>query len=78
MAAQHANVHVWYTIDRAEDAAAWQFSTGFVNKDMIQKHLLAASPDTQMLLCGPPPMLKFAVLPALEELGFTPNMHFSF
>lgn len=79
MAADHPNVHVWYTIDRVEgDAAAWKYSTGFVSTAMIKEHLPEPGQDTQVFLCGPPPMLKFAVLPALEELGFTPNMHFSF
>ncbi|DAZ96533.1 TPA: hypothetical protein N0F65_011210 [Lagenidium giganteum] len=76
MAANHDNVHVWYTIDRAEEG--WKYSVGYVTADMIKEHLPAAGPDVQVFMCGPPPMLKFAVLPALEQLGFTPNMHFSF
>ncbi|ETV98500.1 hypothetical protein H310_08638 [Aphanomyces invadans] len=76
MAKEHPNVKVWYTVDRATDS--WKFSTGFVTKSMIEKHLFAPSPDVQVFLCGPPPMLKLAVVPALEELGFTPGMHFAF
>jgi cytochrome-b5 reductase len=77
-------VFVWYTIDRLtkeeekKEKETWQYSIGFVNAKMIQEHLPKASEDTQILMCGPPPMLKFAVLPALEELGYTPNQHFSF
>ncbi|TMW60902.1 hypothetical protein Poli38472_000944 [Pythium oligandrum] len=77
MARNHSNVHVWYTIDR-DASPEWKFSTGFVNAEMIKKHLPAAAADVQIFMCGPPPMLKFAVLPALEELGFSPNQHFSF
>ncbi|CAI5740393.1 unnamed protein product [Peronospora destructor] len=76
MAAKHDNVKFWYTVDRAEEA--WKYSKGFVSAEMIKKHLPAAASDVQILMCGPPPMLKFAVLPALEELGFTPDQHFSF
>ncbi|RLN66331.1 hypothetical protein BBJ29_002605 [Phytophthora kernoviae] len=76
MSAAHDNVHFWYTVDRAEKN--WQYSVGFVSADMMKKHLPAAASDVQIFMCGPPPMLKFAVLPALEELGFTPDMHFSF
>lgn len=35
-------------------------------------------PKTLVLMCGPPPMLKYACLPALEALGYTEEMHFSF
>ncbi|RLN38419.1 hypothetical protein BBJ28_00026238, partial [Nothophytophthora sp. Chile5] len=76
MAAAHANVHVWYTLDRADDS--WKYSVGFVSAEMMKKHLPEAAADVQIFMCGPPPMLKFAVLPALESLGFTPDMHFSF
>lgn len=76
MVKNHSNVHAHYTVDRAGDD--WKYSVGFVNADMIIKHLPPAADDVQIFMCGPPPMLKFAVLPALEELGFTPNQHFSF
>ncbi|KAF1317752.1 Nadh-cytochrome b5 reductase, partial [Globisporangium splendens] len=76
MVQNHANVHAHYTIDRASDG--WKHSVGFVNAEMIKNNLPPAAADVQIFMCGPPPMLKFAVLPALEELGFTPNQHFSF
>ncbi|KAI9913349.1 hypothetical protein PsorP6_006688 [Peronosclerospora sorghi] len=76
MAAKHANVKFWYTVDRAEKG--WKYSTGFVSADMIKNHVPAPASDVQIFMCGPPPMLKFAVLPALEELGFTPDQYFSF
>ncbi|KAF1776054.1 Riboflavin synthase-like beta-barrel [Phytophthora cactorum] len=58
MAANHANVKFWYTVDKATDG--WKYSTGFVSAEMIKKHLPAAAPDVQIFMCGPPPMLKFA------------------
>jgi hypothetical protein len=38
---------------------------------MLREHLLPASPDAIVAMCGPPPMIKFACIPNLEKLGFT-------
>jgi cytochrome-b5 reductase len=59
-----------YTLDKPP--AKWQFSTGFISRDMIERYCLfdGASKNTQVFMCGPPPMLKFACVPALNELGF--------
>lgn len=56
----------------------WKYSSGFVNADMIRDHLPAAGDETQILMCGPPPMIKYACLPNLEKLGFTSDMYFDF
>ena len=32
----------------------------------------------QILMCGPPPMLRYACIPALEELGFGEGDWFRF
>ncbi|KDO23147.1 hypothetical protein SPRG_09955, partial [Saprolegnia parasitica CBS 223.65] len=76
MTRNYTNVKVWYTVDRPKDN--WAFSSGFVNKEMLAAHMPAPGPHTQIFMCGPPPMLKFAVMPALEELGYTPGMLFTF
>jgi len=67
-----------HTLDRPPKK--WAHSEGFVTKEMIAKHIPAASADgsTQVLMCGPPPMIKFACLPALKELGFKDDSYFSF
>ena len=68
---------LWYTVDRLDDGVApseWKYDTGFINTEMVKKHLLfdnAAPGQTQFFMCGPPPMIKFACLPALKELGFS-------
>ncbi len=49
-----------------------------MNADMIKDHLPAAGDETQILMCGPPPMIKYACLPNLEKLGFTADMYFDF
>ena len=60
-----------YTLDRPP--AEWKYSTGFISKEMIEKYSLfsGSSKDTQIFMCGPPPMIKFACIPNLTELGFT-------
>jgi cytochrome-b5 reductase len=73
---KHPNFKFWYTLDRPP--GAWKYSTGFVSIEMIESHLPAPGKDTLILMCGPPPMLKFACIPSLEKLGYTEEMHFSF
>jgi len=67
-----------YTLDNPPEG--WKGSTGFINKDMIAKHVLkdGAADGAQVLMCGPPPMIKFAILPNLQELGLDENKWFSF
>eukprot|EP01137_Pigoraptor_chileana_P014059 Opistho-2@4914 len=77
MAAQHSQFKVWYTLDRPP-ASGWKYSSGFVSEDMIREHLFTAGADTQVFMCGPPPMIKFACIPALEKIGFTEANHFTF
>lgn len=42
---------------------------------MIQKHLPGPESDagTVILMCGPPPMIKFACTPSLDKLGYPEN-----
>lgn len=67
-----------YTLDKAPKN--WAYSVGFITKDMVEANLPAAAKDgsTQILMCGPPPMLKFACIPALKELGFSEDDYFCF
>jgi cytochrome-b5 reductase len=60
-----------YTVDRPPEG--WKYSSGFISKDMIEKYCLFhnSSKNTQVFMCGPPPMIKFACQPNLEQLGFT-------
>ena len=62
-----------YTVDHPPKGGKWEYSTGFISKEMIEKYCLVngSSKDTQVFMCGPPPMVKFACLPNLQELGFT-------
>eukprot|EP00804_Cyclotella_cryptica_P016755 CCRYP_002054-RA/>CCRYP_002054-RA protein AED:0.10 eAED:0.10 QI:242/1/1/1/1/1/2/39/314 len=67
-----------YTLDRPP--ANWKHSTGFITKEMIDTHLPKCASDgsTQILMCGPPPMIKFACIPNLEALGFKNTDYFVF
>lgn len=65
----------WYTIDRPEEG--WKYSSGFVNKDIIKEHLYEPDDDTHILLCGPPPMIKF-VHTQLDELGWPMENRFKY
>lgn len=69
---------IHYTLDRPP--AGWKYSTGFINKEMLEKSLPKAASDgsTQILMCGPPPMIKFACIPNLTELGFKPEHYFTY
>lgn len=68
--------HLWYTVDRPKDE--WSYSSGFVNEEMIKDHLPGSDEYSVILMCGPPPMIKYACIPNLEKLGFTPDQYFSF
>lgn len=61
---------LWYTVDKSI-TPTWKYDTGFITKEMIEQHGLFPSGKTHIFMCGPPPMIKFACLPALTELGYT-------
>ena len=70
-----------YTLD--DPPANWKGSKGFVDKEMIEKNVLGENmkgkiDSTQILMCGPPAMLKFAIEPVLKELGFGDKNKFCF
>lgn len=58
---------VWYMLDHPGEG--WRYGTGFVTKDVLREKLPPATPDTKVLLCGPPGMIN-ATRNALTELGF--------
>jgi len=63
-----------YTLDNPPEEN-WKHSSGFINKDMIQTHLPASNDSTLIILCGPPPMIKYACVPNLTELGFKEDQY---
>ena len=67
---------LWYTVDRAPEE--WKYSTGFINAEMLEKHMPPPSDETLICICGPPPMIKFACVPNLDKLGYAENMRYTF
>jgi cytochrome-b5 reductase len=68
LAEQHSNFKLWYTLDRPPPN--WAYSEGFVTDEMIKGHLFEGGVASSVfLICGPPPMVKFACVPNLEKLG---------
>lgn len=67
---------VAYTLDRP--GKDWAGFSGFVNDEMIKAALPMPGDGVQILLCGPPPMLKYACYPSLEKLGYAPDQIFAF
>jgi len=80
-AAKDPRLTVHYTLDRPPTDGSWKYSTGFINEEMLKENLPAAggsAADTVVLMCGPPPMIKFACIPNLEKLNFTQDQFFTF
>jgi cytochrome-b5 reductase len=79
-AARPDRFKVWYTLDHPPADGSWKFSTGFVSEEMLKNHLQPASSagGVQVLMCGPPPMIKFACVPNLEKLGYTEDLRIIF
>jgi cytochrome-b5 reductase len=58
--------------------AGWTYSVGFISADMIKEHLFPPSPETLVLMCGPPPMINFACVPNLDKLGYDSKLRFAY
>ncbi|XP_017793722.1 PREDICTED: NADH-cytochrome b5 reductase 3 [Habropoda laboriosa] len=67
---------LWYTVDTGSEN--WSYSTGHINAAMIKDHMFPPSPDTIVLMCGPPPMINFACHPNLDKLGYDAKLRFAY
>jgi len=70
-------LQLWYTVDRPP-ATGWSYSTGFITAEMISERLPPPSDTTLVLMCGPPPMVKFACQANLDKLGHAPERQLCF
>ncbi|KAJ5923333.1 hypothetical protein N7454_008578 [Penicillium verhagenii] len=61
------NFKVWYMLDSPPQK--WAYGKGYVTAAVMRERLPAPSPDTKIMLCGPPGMVN-ASKKALVELGF--------
>ena len=60
---------VHYTLDEPPKRG-WKGSKGFIDEAMISANLPGPGADTVTLMCGPPPMVKFACKANLDKLGY--------
>lgn len=67
---------LWYTLDRPTQG--WEFGSGFVDADMIRKHLPAPGDHSLVVMCGPPPMIQFACSPSLDSLAYAQEARFAY
>lgn len=67
---------LWYTLDRPKPE--WTQGKGFVTDEMITAQLFPPSPSSLVLMCGPPPMVNYACIPALEKLGYPMERTFAY
>ena len=58
--------------------AGWTYSVGFISAEMIKDHLFPPSPETLVLMCGPPPMINFACVPNLDKLDYDSKLRFAY
>ena len=59
-------------------SAAWDYSQGFVNEEMIRDHLPPPEEEPLVLMCGPQPMIQYACLPNLDRVGHPKERCFAF
>ncbi|GJJ72619.1 cytochrome-b5 reductase [Entomortierella parvispora] len=64
---KHPQFQVYYVLNNAPEG--WTGGVGFVNADMIKKHMPAPAADIKVLLCGPPPMIS-AMTKITQDLGY--------
>ena len=67
---------VHYTVD--VPPPEWPHSVGFITAEMLEAKFPKASQDVGVLICGPPPMINFAVKPNLLKLGYVEDQFFIF
>ncbi|GKZ36954.1 hypothetical protein AbraIFM66950_008220 [Aspergillus brasiliensis] len=58
---------IWYMLDQPPND--WKYGKGYVTPDVMRKRLPQSSPDTKVMLCGPPGMVN-AAKKGLVGLGF--------
>ena len=52
---------------KAPAGSSWKGERGFINKDLIKKHFPAPDTETNIFVCGPPPMYNALCGPREEE-----------
>eukprot|EP00960_Hanusia_phi_P045048 756999-Hanusia_phi.AAC.4 len=79
--ANKSQVKIYYTLDKCvynRPPKDWKGFTGFVTEAMLAETMPSASSKSIVLMCGPPPMIDFAVRPNLDKLGFSKSQMLAF
>ena len=74
--AHPTRLKIHYTLDRPPKK--WAYSTGFITQEMIAEHLPGPKERSLVLMCGPPPMVKFACQANLDKLGYPKSVQVAF
>ncbi|OAY70130.1 Nitrate reductase (NADH) 1 [Ananas comosus] len=63
---------VWYVVGEVlRPEAGWPYSVGYVTEQVLREHVPPGGDnETLALVCGPPPMIQFAVRPNLEKMKY--------
>ena len=70
--------HLHYTVDiKPDENENWKYDSGFMTKEMVEKHMPAPGPDTMILYCGPP-IFEDIIKKFCTELGYSADMLFKF
>lgn len=67
IAKENPNIKIHHVLNNPPEG--WQGDVGYITQDILEKKLAKPTPDTQLLLCGPPPMTS-AIKKAAVELGY--------
>ena len=69
-------LNIEYTLDRPP--SGWTGAEGFITEDMIKANLPGPEVDPLILMCGPPPMIKFACRANLDKMGYNKARYLEF
>lgn len=58
---------VTHVLSNEPTGSSWKGERGFINKDLIKKHFPAPDTETNIFVCGPPPMYNALCGPREEE-----------
>jgi cytochrome-b5 reductase len=91
MAAKHDNFRVYYMVDKPKwGGVFWKGGVGYINRDIIEKHMPPPSDDNLIMVCGPPPLYKALsgdkapdktqgpLTGLLKDMGYTESQVFKF
>mmetsp|Transcript_38216 Transcript_38216/g.62020 ORF Transcript_38216/g.62020 Transcript_38216/m.62020 type:complete len:909 (+) Transcript_38216:214-2940(+) len=66
-----------FTLDRPPETG-WGYSKGFITAEMLRTIMPPVTDDTIILMCGPPPMIKYACRENLDKLGYPKDIQITF